>query len=48
MEWVCNESTIVPLAAFVVPSRGSVEAVFVSTDEDGSDLSVDEVCCVLD
>lgn len=47
MEWVCNESAIVPLAAFAVPSRGSVEALFVSTNEDGSDLSVDEVRCVL-
>lgn len=47
MEWVCNESAIVPLAAFVVPSRGSVEALFGSTDEDGSDLSVDEVGCML-
>lgn len=41
-------SAIVPLAAFVVPSGGSAEALFGATDEEGSDLSVDEVVCVLD
>ena len=41
-------SAIVPLAAFVVPPGGSTEALFGGTDEDGSDLSVDEVGCVLD
>ena len=45
---MCDGSAIVPLAAFDVPPRGSVEALFGGVDEDGSDLSVDEVGCVLD
>lgn len=38
-----DESALVPLASFVVPSRRDVEVLFGAPDEYESDLSADEV-----